>query len=337
MHTKRSLTVETTTGNTGQGAPAAVTSSTAANAPSARAYTLAQLIHAYMANYAGADRSIGSRLDYWHRTLGERPAAEIHSDDVADALAALMQSNGRTFMGRDASGAKRFKARGPIAGTTADRVLTSLGSVYKWARRRRLLPRGHISPCRGVERAGAAPHRVRYLDDAERARLLAACRVAPWSRLYLLVLMAITTGARRGELLALRWRDLDLERRTAAVATSKNGEPRVLVLVAPVLTEIERVRSRRPDDFVFASDKRPGRAMRIERSFRDACAGARITNFRFHDLRHTAASYLAMGGASLLEIAETLGHKQLQMVRRYAHLSVASRARLSERVFAGVA
>jgi integrase len=219
--------VETTTGNTGQGALAAVTSSTVANAQSAaRAYTLAELIDAFMAAYAGADRSIGSRLAYWRDTLGDRIASEILADDVADALAALMQTRAKTFMGRDADGAKRFKPRGPIAGATANRVLTSLGSVFKWSRRRRLLPRGFVSPTRGVERAEAANHRVRFLDDAERARLLAACRVATWSRLYLLVLMAITTGARRGELLALRWRDLDLERRTAAVHVSKNGEPR---------------------------------------------------------------------------------------------------------------
>ena len=162
------------------------------------------------------------------------------------------------------------------------------------------------------------------------------CRVAPGARLYLLVLMAITTGARRGELLALRWRDLDLERHTACVATSKNGEPRTLVLTSTVLAEIERIRSRRPDDFVFASDRRPGRAMRIESAFRKACALARIENFRFHDTRHTCASYLAQHGASLLEIADTLGHRQLAMVRRYAHLSIESRARLAERVFGQV-
>lgn len=147
--------------------------------------------------------------------------------------------------------------------------------------------------------------------------------------------MAITIGARRGELLALTWRDLDIERRQAYVRTSKNGEARMLVLVAPVLAEIERIRSRRPEDFVFASDLRPGRAMRTERAFREAVAAARIEDFRFHDLQHTAASYLAQAGASLLEIADTLGHKQLQMVRRYAHLSIASKTALADRVFVG--
>jgi integrase len=122
----------------------------------------------------------------------------------------------------------------------------------------------------------------------------------------------------------------------AYVRTSKNGEPRVLPLVAPLVTEIERIRSRRADDFVFASDKRPGRAMRTERAFREAVAAARIENFRFHDLRHCCASYLAQNGASLLEIADTLGHKQLAMVRRYAHLSVQSKQRLVDRVLGDI-
>ena len=327
-------------GNTGLATPAEVTSRTEANRPSStsRTHTLAMLIDAFMAQYAAADGGIGSRLAYWRETLGERAAADICADDVADTLAQLGARRVRTYLGRDkASGKPIFKTGKPLSEATQNRHLTSLGSVYKWARRRRLLPRGFVAPTRGVERYSANNTRVRYLDQAERERLLAVCRVAHWSRLYLLVLMAITTGARRGELLALRWRDLDLDRRIAAVPTSKNGEPRILILVAPVLAEIERIRSRRPDDFVFASDRRPGRAMRIERAFRDACSEAKITNFRFHDLRHTCASYLAQHGASLLEIAETLGHRQLAMVKRYAHLSVESKARLSERVFGKVA
>ena len=332
--------MDTTISNTGQGAPVAVTSSTAAKSQdrAVRSHMLTNLIDAYMAAYTGADGAIGSRLAYWREALGARPAIEISSDDVADALFLLAQRRGRTFLGRDKeTGEARFKPLPrPLSEATANRYLTSLGSVYKWAKRRRLLPRGFVSPTRGVERAPTNNTRVRYLDAAERERLLAVCRVAPWGRLYLLVLAAITTGARRGELLALKWRDLDLERRTATVATSKKSEPRTLVLTSQVIAEIERIRSRKPDDFVFASDRRPGRAMRIERAFKNACALAHIENFRFHDLRHTCASYLAQHGASLVEIADALGHKQFAMVKRYAHLSVESRARLVERVFAQV-
>ena len=333
--------MDTTQANTGQGAPAEVTSRTFANRPHAapRAFTLGQIIDAFMAGYAGHSRSIGSRLAWWLQTLGDRPAAEITHDDVADALAELSIARGRTYLGRDPqTGERRFKSRrhAALAPATVNRFHSDLGSLYRWAKRRRLLPRGFVSPSRGIERLPVDNARVRYLDQAERDRLLKVCRVAPWSRLYLLVLMAITSGARRGELLALRWHDLDLDRRTAYVKTSKNGEPRVLVLVASVMAEIQKFRSRRPDDYVFASDRRPGRPMRIERAFREACAAARIENFRFHDLRHTCASYLAQNGASLLEVADVLGHRQLAVVKRYAHLSIDSKAKLAERVFAEV-
>jgi integrase len=73
----------------------------------------------------------------------------------------------------------------------------------------------------------------------------------------------------------------------------------------------------------------------MEQAFRDALALADIKNFRFHDCRHTAASYMAQHGASLLEIADTLGHRQLRMVQRYAHLNTDSRRRLMARVFEG--
>ena len=330
--------MDTQTSNTGPGAPDEAPSRALTNRPQRRVFTLAELIDAFMANYAGHDRGIGTPLSFWHAAFGARDAAEISADDVADTLAELAFSRRRTYPSRDKAGVQRFKDRGHAARApaTVNRYLTSLGGVYRWARRRRLLPRGFVSPTRGIERAPVNNARVRYLDEAERARLLAVCPSGAWSRLYLLVLMAITTGARRGELLALTWRDLDLERRQASVRTSKDGEPRVLVLVAPLLAEIECIRSRRPEDFVFASDKRSGRAMGIERAFRDACAAARIEDFRFHDLRHTCASHLAQNGAALLEIAETLGHKQLAMVKRYAHLSVASKTALADRLFGNV-
>jgi len=301
-----------------------------------RIFSLAELCDALMASYIGRDEAIVSRLRYWRDRdrFGDRPAHEISIDDVEDALADLAaHGQRRVYMGRDPDGARRFKPSGkPMAETTLNRYLTTLGSLYKWARKRRLLPRGFVSPTRGVERNPENNARIRYLTDEERERLLAVCRVSSWSRLYMLVLMAITTGARQGELLALRWSDVDLERAVAYIATSKNDEPRVLPLTETVRIEMQRIKRREPDALVFASPRRPAQAMNPAAAWRRAVAAARIPNFRFHDLRHTCASYLAQQGASLLEIADVLGHKQLQMVRRYSHLSTASKTRLIDRV-----
>jgi integrase len=124
-------------------------------------------------------------------------------------MGVLGTTEGRTWKGRDAEGRPIFKSRGIRSPTTCNRYLTSLGSVYKWARRRRLTQRGFVSPTRGIERHADESHRVRYLTDDERTRLLKVCRVSSWPKLYLMVVLALTTGARKGELLALTWGDID--------------------------------------------------------------------------------------------------------------------------------
>ena len=94
--------MELNTSNTGPGAPTKATSSAFVNSPSttARALTLAELIDAFMAAYADADKNVGGRLEFWCRMLGARPVAQITPDDVADALAELARTSARTFLRR---------------------------------------------------------------------------------------------------------------------------------------------------------------------------------------------------------------------------------------------
>ncbi len=162
--------------------------------------------------------------------------------------------------------------------------------------------------------------RVRFLSGDEVSRLLNACKACKRKPLYQLVVLALATGARKGELLSLRWQDVDLVRGRAVVHETKNKERRALFLgdmAQEVLRELQR-RKHPKSNLVFParSGKRP---MTIDREWTAARKRAVIEDFRFHDLRHTAASYLAMSGASLADIAEALGHKTLSMVKRYAH------------------
>jgi len=85
-------------------------------------------------------------------------------------------------------------------------------------------------------------------------------------------------------------------------------------------------------DYIFPSVNGKNKPKNIETIWRKALKQAKVDNFRFHDLRHSAASYLAMNGASLAEIAEVLGHKTLAMVKRYAHLSEAHTASVVEKM-----
>lgn len=163
---------------------------------------------------------------------------------------------------------------------------------------------------------------VRYLSDDERKALLEACQRSEYKPLYLIVLFALTTGMRRGELFGLRWPDVDLDRRMAVLHNTKNGDRRSVPIVpevADLLREHGKVR-RLDTDLIFAPDG-SAETWLFDRAWYQALKDAKVKDFRFHDLRHSCASYLAMSGATTAEIAAVLGHRTLQMVKRYAHLS----------------
>jgi integrase len=147
--------------------------------------------------------------------------------------------------------------------------------------------------------------------------------------------MAITTGARKSELLNLTFNDIDFDRQTAYVQTSKNGQPRVLPLTNEVITELNKFRNQEAS-LIFNSELKPDRPMCFNKQWKKALTQAKITDFRYHDLRHSCASLLAQSGASLLEIAEILGHKQIQVTKRYAHLCIDHKSKLINKVMGNI-
>jgi integrase len=203
-------------------------------------------------------------------------------------------------------------------------VLTVASSEWNWM---------DDSPMRKVRKPKEPRGRVRFLSDEERQGLLAACKGSHNPYLYTVVVVALSTGARRGELFSLRWPDVDLKRRMLTLRETKNGETRSVPLTGggfAVLAQHAKVR-RLTTSLVFP-DSTGTRPLSIRGAFDNAVERAGIADFHFHDLRHTFASYLAMNGASLLEIAEVLGHKTLAMVKRYAHLSEAHTRSVVERM-----
>jgi integrase len=200
-----------------------------------------------------------------------------------------------------------------------------------------------MNPVARVRKPSPAPGRVRYLADDERERLLSACRASRNSDLYDVVTLAICTGMRRGEIENLTWDKIDLHRCVITLAPEdvKNATRRVIPLVNPALDIMrERGKLRRLDtNLVFAAPFRRGEephAMNFRNAFDYALESAKIHDFKFHDLRHTCASYLAMSGASLTEIGAVLGHKTAQMSMRYAHLSPQHSAAVLNRMAATV-
>jgi len=193
------------------------------------------------------------------------------------------------------------------------------------------------SPLQRVRRLREPRGRVRYLSDEERPRVLAACQASHNRSLYPVVLLALSTGARKQEILSLTWHDIDLRRAQLTLPHTKNGEPRTLPLVGLALETVHTLARVRRIDTPLLFSRADGRApIDLRYAWAQALEAAQIADFRFHDLRHSAASYLAMNGASLVEIAEILGHKTLQMVKRYAHLSVAHTAGVVARMNAAI-
>ncbi len=218
---------------------------------------------------------------------------------------------------------------------TVNRYLGTLSDLFAFAIKERDLL--SANPVSKVYRRQEPRGRTRFLTDEERTRLLEACATSGWNSLYSLVLLALSTGARRGELLTLRWSDVDLKAGRALVRESKNGEQRTLPLAGRALEALRalRLQGGACSQYLFpAPNGRDEPAEHIDAYWYVALQAAGVEDMHFHDLRHTCASMLAAQGCSLLEIADVLGHKTLAMVKRYSHLVVDHKAKVIEKMIA---
>lgn len=293
---------------------------------------ITQLIDLYMAHYTGRDVSRVSRLHWWRGRIGELRLDQVDDDTIHAALEAVAAEPSRYYAGRDVDGRPIYKPRRrPRSGATVNRYAAAIGAVFTWAIRRRIAPKGFVHPVRGIAQQRENPGKTRFLSDDERQRLLAACKASKWDRLYLLVLLGLTTGARRGELIGLRWADVDLAQRVVYVARSKNGDPKVLPLVPAAVDELQRFKGA-SGALVFPARLDPTHPMAFGDRWAQALKAAGVRNFRFHDLRHSCASLLAAHGATLLEIGDLLGHRHVAMTKRYSHLAASHRSSLVNRV-----
>jgi integrase len=133
---------------------------------------------------------------------------------------------------------------------------------------------------------------------------------------------------RRGELFALEWRDLDLDRRTLAVRgdNAKSGKTRHIPLNDEAADTLSHWQGQQGDNGLVFPGKEGLPMDNINSSWRHLMERAKITRFRFHDLRHTFASKLVMAGVDLNTVRELLGHADIAMTLRYAHLAPAHKA-----------
>jgi len=202
---------------------------------------------------------------------------------------------------------------GPPCNGTLNREVRCLTRLMRWSVDRGLLPE---SPLKGLRLPPEAPPRVPVLDSETEARLLAA--LPGWSRLP--VMLALRTGARAGEIVAARWKDVDLDRATWTIPDSKNLSPRTVPL-HPEVVEALRPSRGLPEAPVVTCEGRPVSVSTLSQAFRRAARRIGRPDLRLHDCRHVFASRLLAAGASLVEIAACLGHRTLSISARYSHAS----------------
>jgi integrase len=245
-----------------------------------------------------------------------------------------------------------FRKKG-LKNATINKKLSALKGMFSWAVRNHLLDRNPLEEIRRVKETDSE-QRIRYLTDDERGRLLSALnerdedikaakrrhnvflaeRGLPpvpihGDHLKPVVLVALNTGIRRGALLALEWRDIDFDTGTISLraAAAKDSDAEVFPMNAVVrsaLLEWQGVTGK--GRYVFPN--RDGSPMRdCKTAWEKLLKRAEITDFRWHDMRHDFASRLVMAGVDLNTVRELLGHSDLEMTLRYAHLAPSAKKR----------
>lgn len=275
-------------------------------------HTVDDLIARYERDVLPYKRSNGKNLRHhflwWKQRIGRARLCDVTPALIALCRDELLAPDRKTGVRRKPATVVRYLA-------TLSHAFSLAVKEWQWV---------EDTPFRRVSKPRIANGRCRILSDEERGRLLAACKASGAPLLYTIVVLAIATGMRRGEILALRWDRVDLARGHVILDRTKNGDRRGVPLGAKPLEELRKLAATQPapSGLVFPSPTRPDQPLEIGKTWARVCAKARLDDFRFHDLRHCAASYLAMNGASLAEIAEVLGHRTLAMVKRYSHITL---------------
>jgi integrase len=202
-----------------------------------------------------------------------------------------------------------------VSPATRNRELAALRHLLRLA-----VEWGYIDKAPRIRLAREPEGRLRFLSREDAVRLLEACRQSQNPHLYRIVVVALYTGARRGEVRGLTWERVDFARGVLLFSHTKSGRRREVPMNDAVYRALAEIPGPKREGPVFR--RRDGAAWgSIRTAFERAVATAKLDDFRFHDLRHTCASWLVMAGRNLKEVQELLGHRTFAMTLRYAHLS----------------
>jgi len=283
-------------------------------------HTLEELIDRYIEQIVPSIKSaedVIRHLNWWKAKIGTHTLNHISSDLLSNQRQELLEEV-------LPSGKKRGTA-------TVNRYLASLSAALSYAVQE--CEWISANPMLRVRKLKEPEGRDRILTPDECSRLLEACARSSNRFLFSFIVLALTTGARRGELLNLQWKDVDLEKGAIHLKNTKNGRPRILAIVGKALELLQKLFTYRDTakPFVFASKTRFGK-LTLEKPWRAALKEAQIENFHMHDLRHCFASHASESGFSNIQLKTATGHQSLSQLLRYCHPDAENVRQLSNTV-----
>lgn len=258
-------------------------------------------------------------LSWWKERLGHLLLSDLTPSIIAEARDILLSEKTHRQALRSPATVNRYLA-------AFSRALTIAMKEWGWL---------DDTPMRKVSKPSEGNGRNRLLSLEEKDRLLKACQESPSPHLYNIVALALLTGMRQGEILNLTFESCDFQNKLITLEKTKNGERRILPMTKAVEEILVSCKQSDIDSgLVFKPSSSSNRSGLVDvyNAFTKALQKSNIKNFRFHDLRHASASYLAMNGATQGELMTILGHKSPEMTRRYAHYSQKHVAQLMNRM-----
>lgn len=296
----------------------------------ARKHTLADLIDRYIKNDLPQRKSYHQnfemQISWWKNKIGAYLLSDIAPALLSEYKEKLQKEIYKVKELEDGTKVEKHRSNATVNRYMAaiSIVLTKAVREYGWIEENPMLKVTKKTESRGRER---------YLSEEEHAALLKACSEASNPLINLLVVIALSTGARFSEIVNLKWENVNLKDKVFYFMNTKNGDNRAIPISSTAYNLLQKHSKVRKinSGYVFArpDGKKP---LHLRHQWDEAIKRAGLEGFRFHDLRHTAASYLAMNGATLVEISEILGHKTMQMVKRYSHLTTKHTAAILERL-----
>lgn len=247
---------------------------------------------------------------YLEKPFGKKRLSEIERTDIVKVFKGITRQIKKT---------KKPDPKNPKykSGTTANRVLALASILFSWA-----IEQGECSenPAKGIKKYRERS-RERFLQPDELPRFFESLAAETNTVIRDYILMSLLTGARRENVLSMRWDQISLERKEWRIPRTKNGDPQTIPLTKEAMKVLKQCRNN-DSDYVFPGSSKTGHLTEPRKGWDRILKRAKIEDLRIHDLRRTLGSWQARTGASLIIVGKSLGHRSPQATAIYSRLDL---------------